>query len=81
MIRAAIVAFLGMCVLDLVWAHYTRAMAQRHAWRGAFLASAMICISGVVTLSYVTDWRMLLPAAAGAFVGTFVGTKEWKLPW
>lgn len=68
-------AFFGMVALDFVWARYTINLVKKYnAVSGGYAATIML-LNGVVTLTYVHDPWMILPAAAGAFVGTFLGNK------
>jgi uncharacterized membrane protein YfcA len=75
-------AFFGMVALDFVWARYTLNLVKKyHATSGGYAATIML-LNGVVTLTYVHDPWMILPAAVGAFVGTYLGGKLEKwLPW
>jgi hypothetical protein len=62
--------FLAMIVTDFVWAQYTRAVADHRINKGGLMAIGIITIGAYVTTSYVANPWMLLPAAAGAYVGT-----------
>lgn len=61
-----------MALLDLVFAVYVIVTAGHRAGLAGLTAAAIIVLSGYVTRAYVDDRRMLVPAAIGAFVGTFV---------
>lgn len=69
--RAALVV-LTMTLLDLVFAFYVVETAAKHAAVAGAWAAAIIVLSGFVTRAYVDDKRMLIPAAIGAFFGTFI---------
>ena len=71
MIHVALV-FVAMVATDIVWAQYTRAVADHNLRKAPVMAAAIISIGAFVTTSYVQDYWMILPAAAGAYVGTFL---------
>jgi uncharacterized membrane protein YfcA len=76
----ALIVFAALFCLDLVWAKYTLAIsAKRTVWAASY-ASAIIALSGYAAINYVNDPWMLLPAMAGAFLGTIVGIKYQKHP-
>lgn len=74
---ATLTVFLSMLMLDFVWAVYTRAVAEKRPSLASTCASAIIVLSGTAAIGYVNDPWMLIPAAAGAFVGTFLAMNEW----
>lgn len=69
--RALGVTFM-MAVLDAAYALWALATAGNSPLMSSAMASAIIVLSGGVTLAYVNDKRMLVPAAIGAFVGTYL---------
>jgi hypothetical protein len=66
-------AFLGMVALDFVWARYTINLIKKNPAKSGGYAATIMLLNGIVTLTYVHDPWMILPAAAGAFVGTYLG--------
>ena len=78
MIWHALGAFVGMFALDFVCERYTRAVTERRTIAAATTAALMIVFSGTTVLSYVGRPLMLIPAAAGAFCGTYVANKRGK---
>ena len=73
MIVRILIAFVGMAVVDFAFARYTYAMAHKRPFEGASYAAALLVIQGAIVLVYVQDPWMLIPAAAGAFLGTYIG--------
>jgi len=67
--------FAMMCATDVVYARYTWHAAQRNPLRAGLFAVAIILCTGFVTTSYVANHWALIPAACGAFVGTFTAVK------
>lgn len=72
---AACTAFFGLLLLDLLYAVYTKAMVgERHLFAALYALMMQAC-TGAVTLAYVHEPVMLLPAMGGAFIGTYIGSK------
>lgn len=69
---------IAMAVVDWAWARYSMALADRRAFAGAVWAVLILLPSAFTIVSYVHDPRMLLPAAIGAFVGTYVSVMSKK---
>lgn len=61
----------AMFALDVVFAMYVIATSSKAAEAAAGWASAIVLLNGAVTLSFVRDRWMLVPAAIGAFAGTW----------
>jgi uncharacterized membrane protein YfcA len=78
MIWESLLAFFGLAVLDFIWARYTLSLAKKRAFAGGSYAAVIMLLNGVVTLTYVHNPWMILPAAAGAFIGTYIGSKTDK---
>ena len=65
--------FLFMVCADYIWAKCVTHTAKRHRTQGALWAGALIAAQAAVTVAYVGDHGLILPAIAGAFMGTFLG--------
>ena len=68
-------AFVAMFCLDFVWGHYTRNVADGKRIPSAAWAAAIVAFNGTVTLFYVGDPWTMVPAALGAFAGTYASVK------
>lgn len=69
------IVFAAMFALDFVWIFFTKAI-QRHApFAAANWAVVVLGCNGVAQIGYVNDPWLLLPAAAGAFGGTYAAMK------
>jgi general stress protein CsbA len=77
MIRALLV-FAAVAILDFVWARYTFAMTARRSFGAALYASVLILLSGSAAVGYTQNHWLLIPAAAGAFIGTLVAVEMQK---
>jgi len=71
-------AFFGLFVLDLIWAVYTKHIIGKSPWLASFWSSIIILLNGTITVAYVGRPWLLIPAALGAFIGTFVAVKWIK---
>jgi hypothetical protein len=73
-VQAAAV-FVLLTVLDFAWARYTLAIQGGRVMQASLTAGALYALSGLATLSYVADWRLLPFAVAGAAFGTFIALR------
>lgn len=67
--------FVGMFLLDMVYARYTQAIQSGQPWRAANFACVLIGITAFVTVSYVQNRWLTIPVMAGAWAGTWVAVK------
>lgn len=72
----ATLIFLLDAGIDWVWAKYNIACADRRPLQASTLAAIIISIGSVSTLMFVHDNWLILPGAAGAFVGTYIAVKR-----
>lgn len=75
-----VIVFGAMFALDFVWAHYTRAVQSHRALAAAWWAVAILIFNGIAQIAYIHDPWMLLPAALGAFGGTYLAMRTHKEP-
>jgi hypothetical protein len=62
-----------MVVMDFFYTKFTIHAASRQAVKSGLSAMIIILLSGFVTVGYVQDPILLIPASLGAFVGTVIG--------
>lgn len=74
----SLLVFLSVACLDFVWTFYTRAMVDRREGRAGLWSAAIIGIGGYAASEYVQNKSLLLPAALGAFAGTWLAVKLEK---
>ena len=72
----ALGVFATVAVGDWVWTRYSMAVASRHAHHAAVFAVLIVLVGAVSTLAYVDNHLMILPAALGAWVGTFFTVRK-----
>ena len=75
-LRVALVFFSGL-VLDVVWARYTVMIQRRSAMAAASYAILILGLGAIGITAYVDEPLYLIPACAGAFIGTY-GTVRWS---
>jgi hypothetical protein len=61
--------------VDFVWAKYIAHTSKSNAMKASFYSALLTIIGAVVTMTYVDDHRMIIPAALGALVGTYLAIK------
>lgn len=71
----ALAVFACMFLLDFVWGKWTFALTDKRAVLSGVYASILIVLSGGAAIGYVDDPWMLIPAALGAFAGTYAAVK------
>ena len=66
-----LITFLVMAGLDFCWPFYIKAVHTKGPFRASIWAVVLMMFSGIAAIEYVNDPWMLIPAGAGAFVGTY----------
>ena len=79
MIWKATLVFLAVTVLNFLWAAYISHTSKGNVLHASLYAFAISLLSGIVTLTYASDHMMVIPAAFGAFVGTYLCLKYKKV--
>lgn len=69
--------YAAVFALDFVWVFYTRATVGNHAVKAGLWAVGIILCSGFAQIGYTHDPTLLLPAALGAFTGTWLANTIW----
>lgn len=70
-------AFLALVILDFLWGRYIQSVNGTTPFMAGFWALLIFSVGGMVTLAYVNNKWLLIPASLGAFIGTFISVK-WK---
>lgn len=68
----ALAVFLAVALADAAWSLYMLAVAAHRPFAAAGYSAGIVVMGAFVTVAYVKDRRYLLPAALGAFVGTYL---------
>lgn len=67
-----------MTALDFTYAEYTKAAAERRLYPACGWAVVLYLLGGFVAINYIGNHWMLIPAAFGAFAGTWLSIKFGK---
>jgi uncharacterized membrane protein YfcA len=70
--------FLSLFCIDIFYTYYLKAVANDKALIAAFGSVIVTILGAYVVINYTTDHMLLIPAALGAFFGTFAGMKLRK---
>lgn len=68
--------FLLMAAVDFAWASYTRAVAGGSRGRASLYSVFIVVLGAFATFSWVHDLTLLVPTAAGAYVGTWLSMED-----
>lgn len=72
---AWLIAFIAMALTDFCWVLTVRKVRDDAALAAAAWAVLLFLTAAVGVISYITNHWLLVPAAAGTFVGTYLGVK------
>ena len=67
--------FLALVVIDILYAVYTKQVMKDKPAYSSLLAAGIYVINAIITINFVIDPWLLIPAGLGAFVGTYIGVK------
>ncbi len=70
-----IVTFLALFVTDVCWAFYIGKVKEGNSFHAAKWAVFLYVTSAIGTIGIVSNPWLLIPAALGAFAGTFLAVK------
>jgi|GEM_PF-1014745 len=71
----SVLVFLATVLSDTLWAMYIRRTNLGKALSASSLSAVIVLTAGVVAIEYVNNNWYLIPAALGAFVGTYITIK------
>lgn len=71
-----VLVFLAVAALDFVWARYTKYVNDGKPVHAGISAIIIMVLGGTAVIGYTSDPWLLIPAGAGAFVGTY-GAVRW----
>jgi len=72
---SSVIVFFVSAAVDAVWAKYIATAAQGRAFAAAIWSSVIVGCGSFVTLEYVFNKWMIIPAVIGGFVGTYAMIK------
>lgn len=73
-----ITTFLAMTITDLMWAWYVKKVNANNAFMSGVAAVGLFAVGAITVVGYANNPILIIPASAGAFVGTYLGVKYIK---
>jgi len=70
-----VLTFLSLFAIDIFYTYYLKAIATDKALVASLWSIVVTILGAFVVINYTTNHMLLVPAALGAFCGTFVGMK------
>lgn len=64
--------FIVVFLADVCWATYVSRVKDRDKVKASNWAAILFLMTGIATISFVKDYWLLIPACAGAWLGTYV---------
>lgn len=77
MLLEALGVFVCMIVLDFAWGRYVLAM-HLTAVKAANWSVVLSTLSGIMSIAFVHDPWLLIPGAAGAWIGTYLSKVDFS---
>ena len=71
-----LVSFLVMLIVDYVWALYIKGAANNKPIMAAFAGGFIFVAGSFVTIQYVEDRLVLIPATIGGMLGTYLSVRK-----
>jgi len=72
---SAALAFLSMFMLDIVYTKFLHSVHGNRPFTTSLWSAACYLLGSTAVIAYTSDHWLLIPAALGAFGGTYVGMK------
>jgi hypothetical protein len=73
-----IVTFFAVFFTDIFYTYYLKAVQDEQVMRASMWATVVFLIACVAVINYTTNYWLLVPAAVGAFCGTWIGMRLRK---
>jgi branched-subunit amino acid ABC-type transport system permease component len=70
-LKAVLVFFVAL-ITDAIWTYYIKHTSIGNAWRATISSSLIVVASAFITVEYVNNPWMVLVAAVGGGLGTFI---------
>jgi hypothetical protein len=68
-----VVTFFSLFFTDIFYVYYLKSVQEGKALKASCWSVVIFLIACVALINYTTDHWLLLPAACGAFLGTYAG--------
>jgi len=67
------------CLESFVWGFYLQSVTSQKAALAATSGSAIHIIAAFTVISYMSDWRYIIPMVIGSWIGTYLIVRRDKL--
>lgn len=72
MIIKIILVFFSYVVIDFLWSIYIKTVADHKMFKASVYSALIMLCGGFSVIEYVNNHWLLIPAAIGCFVGTYI---------
>ena len=72
-----VITFLALFVTDIFYTQYLSSVNNKQALKASAWAAVVFIVASVAVINYTEDHWQLIPAALGAFTGTWAGI-QWR---
>ena len=72
-----VITFLALFVTDIFYTQYLSSVNNKQAVKASAWAAVVFIVASVAVINYTEDHWQLIPAALGAFAGTWAGI-QWR---
>ncbi len=62
-----------MFFTDIFYTYYLKSVQEEQVMKASLWAAVVFVIACIAVINYTTNYWLLIPAALGAFCGTYVG--------
>ena len=67
--------FTSTAIADIIWVFYIRRIGEGKALSASLFGTAIWLLGAYVVVNYVKDVKLIIPAALGSFVGTYIAVR------
>jgi uncharacterized membrane protein YfcA len=75
--RASVI-FLAYCSIDWLFTLYTLSIVNKEPMKAANVGIGLYILSAFGVISYVEDWRYVIPMCVGGWLGTYFSVRREK---
>ena len=70
-----ILVFITVCFSDFIWSKYIIHVSKGNAISASLYGASTYLIGSLITLTYIHDYKMIIPATLGALLGTYLSVR------
>lgn len=71
-----VLVFILVALVNFLWANYISHVSRTNSLMAALYGTAISLFGNVATVIYISDNRMIIPAAIATFIGTYFSVKR-----